>query len=87
MSSDAASDKLEIVQDRLFNDRRYYIDNSKLEQLGWTEKTSWAEGLKRTIEWYTDKGSDDRLAHRWSERAMAEALNPHPTTPAGFKSS
>ena len=87
MSSDAASDKLEIVQDRLFNDRRYYIDNSKLEQLGWTEKTSWAEGLKRTIEWYTGKGSDDRLAHRWSERAMAEALNPHPTTPAGFKSS
>jgi UDP-glucose 4,6-dehydratase len=40
-----------LVQDRAFNDRRYYIGNSKLHALGWQEQVSWEEGLQRTINW------------------------------------
>lgn len=32
--------------------RRYYIGSSKLAELGWVERTSWEEGLKKTIEWW-----------------------------------
>jgi dTDP-D-glucose 4,6-dehydratase len=39
------------LQDRAFNDRRYYIGSSKLGSLGWVERTSWEEGLQRTIDW------------------------------------
>uniref|UniRef100_A0A383WNF4 NAD(P)-binding domain-containing protein n=1 Tax=Tetradesmus obliquus TaxID=3088 RepID=A0A383WNF4_TETOB len=38
------------VKDRAFNDRRYYIGNSKLASLGWKETTAWEEGLKKTID-------------------------------------
>jgi hypothetical protein len=38
-------------QDRAFNDRRYYIGNSKLHSLGWGERTTWEEGLRKTIDW------------------------------------
>ena len=40
------------VRDRPFNDRRYFICDSKLKALGWTEKTSWNDGLQKTAEWY-----------------------------------
>lgn len=33
------------VKDRAFNDRRYFVDVSKLSALGWTERMSWLEGL------------------------------------------
>jgi UDP-glucose 4,6-dehydratase len=39
------------VKDRAFNDRRYYIGNSKLHALGWQERTTWEEGLRKTIDW------------------------------------
>lgn len=29
---------LEYVEDRAFNDQRYYLETSKLAQIGWTEK-------------------------------------------------
>ena len=41
------------VKDRLGHDRRYAIDPAKIEsELGWRAKTSWEEGLKKTIDWY-----------------------------------
>mmetsp|Transcript_16266 Transcript_16266/g.23923 ORF Transcript_16266/g.23923 Transcript_16266/m.23923 type:complete len:378 (+) Transcript_16266:226-1359(+) len=43
---------IKFVPDRKFNDLRYTINSSKLHKLGWTEKTSWEEGLKETVEWY-----------------------------------
>jgi dTDP-glucose 4,6-dehydratase len=43
---------LEFVEDRPFNDIRYWIDTSKLEQLGWKPKVSFADGISRTIDWY-----------------------------------
>lgn len=35
------------VPDRAFNDRRYFVDSSKLESLGWSQKVDWHEGLVR----------------------------------------
>ena len=40
------------VDDRLFNDFRYSINNDKLKQLGWDETIDFSIGLKDTIEWY-----------------------------------
>jgi len=43
---------LQYVPDRRFNDLRYTINSSKLHELGWTEKVSWEDGLRETVEWY-----------------------------------
>jgi UDP-glucose 4,6-dehydratase len=63
------------VQDRAFNDRRYFISDKKLLQLGWTESVGWREGLKRTIDWYLGEGG--RSAH-WENGDMEGALSAHP---------
>jgi dTDP-glucose 4,6-dehydratase len=43
------------VSDRLQHDRRYLLDSSKLrQQLGWSPKYSFADGLRETIHWYKD---------------------------------
>ena len=47
-------DRIVRVRDRAFNDRRYFIGGGKLAALGWSERTSWEEGLRRTIDWYLD---------------------------------
>jgi len=43
---------IEYVKDRPGHDRRYSLDSSKIKKLGWRPKTSWEEGLKKTIAWY-----------------------------------
>jgi len=44
---------IEYVEDRKFNDSRYYISSEKLEKLGWKPvKTNFVEELKELIEWY-----------------------------------
>jgi len=41
------------VKDRAGHDLRYAIDSSKIQkELGWVPKTSFLEGLKKTIHWY-----------------------------------
>ncbi len=40
------------VPDRPGHDRRYAMDGSKLAALGWRNRTSFAEGLARTIDWF-----------------------------------
>ena len=51
------SEKLvSFVTDRLGHDFRYAIDSTKIKnELGWTAKTSFDEGLKKTIEYYLKK--------------------------------
>lgn len=44
--------------DRPFNDRRYAVDATKLKGLGWVQKTTFAEGLKATVDWYRKFGSE-----------------------------
>jgi dTDP-glucose 4,6-dehydratase len=44
--------KITYIEDRAFNDQRYYISTEKLEKLGWKQEILFDEGLKSTIEWY-----------------------------------
>ena len=44
---------IEYVKDRPGHDRRYAIDFSKIKnELGWEPRTSFDEGMKKTVEWY-----------------------------------
>ena len=47
-----AADKMTFVEDRVFNDLRYFINSDKLLALGWHEQVSWEEGLQTTFNWY-----------------------------------
>ncbi|XAR56417.1 hypothetical protein NMG60_11036895 [Bertholletia excelsa] len=62
--------RIKFVENRPFNDQRYFLDDEKLKILGWSERTSWEEGLKKTIEWYTNN-------HDWWGN-VSGALIPHP---------
>lgn len=46
---------IRFVEDRKGHDLRYAIDSSKLqEELKWKPKTSFKEGIERTVKWYLD---------------------------------
>jgi dTDP-glucose 4,6-dehydratase len=51
-------DRIRFVKDRLGHDRRYAIDSSRIRQdLGWTHRISFEEGLADTVRWYKDRSS------------------------------
>ena len=51
MGKDESS--IEFVQDRLGHDKRYAIDNTKIQtELGWKPSLTFEEGIKLTIDWY-----------------------------------
>ncbi|KAH0913071.1 LOW QUALITY PROTEIN: hypothetical protein HID58_036392 [Brassica napus] len=41
---------IKFVENRHFNDQRYFLDDVKLKILGWSERTTWEELLKKTME-------------------------------------
>ena len=43
---------VEKVKDRPGHDRRYAIDDSKIQKLGWKSTISFEKGLRETIEWF-----------------------------------
>ncbi|RAU93236.1 dTDP-glucose 4,6-dehydratase [Paenibacillus sp. YN15] len=47
-------DLIEFVTDRLGHDKRYAIDPTKLEKLGWKPKYSFETGIAQTIQWYRE---------------------------------
>lgn len=49
---DKSSNLINFVDDRPGHDFRYSLDSSKIRSLGWKPKTSFEEGVKKTIEWY-----------------------------------
>ncbi|RWW32762.1 hypothetical protein GW17_00002545 [Ensete ventricosum] len=61
---------IKFVDNRPFNDQRYFLDDQKLKNLGWSEKTIWEEGLKKTMEWYMNNPD------WWGD--VSGALLPHP---------
>ncbi|KAJ3686383.1 hypothetical protein LUZ61_015547 [Rhynchospora tenuis] len=61
---------IKFVENRPFNDQRYFLDDQKLKNLGWSERTIWEEGLKKTMEWYTSNPD------WWGD--VSGALIPHP---------
>ena len=67
---------IEHVTDRAFNDRRYFIDCSKLLDLGWQQKVDWESGILDTVKWYKELPDD-----YWHN--MATVLVPHPLAQVG----
>jgi dTDP-glucose 4,6-dehydratase len=52
------------VKDRLGHDRRYAIDADKIDQeLGWTPKYTFEQGIEKTVTWYLDNQA-------WMESVM-----------------
>ncbi|RKD23241.1 dTDP-glucose 4,6-dehydratase [Ammoniphilus oxalaticus] len=49
-----SEDLIEFVEDRLGHDKRYAIDPTKLEQLGWKPTYTFETGIAQTIQWYLD---------------------------------
>ena len=43
------SNYVEFIEDRPYNDKRYYISNKKLKSLGWSQKVDFEEGLTDLI--------------------------------------
>ncbi len=57
---------VDYVDDRLGHDRRYSIDGSKIEPLGYSPRVDFRDGLAETVQWYRD--------HRdWWEPLKAKA--------------
>ena len=51
-------EKIDFVKDRLGHDFRYAIDSSKIKnELGWKPQITFEEGLKSTIDWYSQNPS------------------------------
>jgi dTDP-glucose 4,6-dehydratase len=50
-------DLISFVEDRKGHDWRYAVDSSETRTLGWAPKVEFTEGLKHTIDWYTNKYS------------------------------
>lgn len=59
---------VEHTVDRPFNDRRYAVDATKLQALGWRQKTPFAQGLRTTVEWYRRFGGE-----WWGDLAQLES--------------
>ena len=60
------------VEDRAFNDLRYQIDSTRLRSLGWEERVSWEEGLRKTVDWYLENSNN------WPSELVDAALTAHP---------
>lgn len=45
-------DRIVYVEDRHFNDKRYWIESEPLKRLGWKQRVPFEEGLKSTIDWF-----------------------------------
>lgn len=69
---------VEHTHDRPFNDMRYAVDAAKIAKLGWTQKTSFAKGLKLTVDWYRTFGESwwGDIGHCLSAFPLAEAQAP-----------
>lgn len=49
-----SQDLIEFVTDRLGHDKRYAIDPTKLENLGWKPTYNFETGIAQTVQWYLD---------------------------------
>jgi dTDP-glucose 4,6-dehydratase len=47
---------IEYVTDRPGHDRRYSLSSEKLQGLGWSARTRFADGLALTVDWYRENG-------------------------------
>lgn len=61
---EGSDDLIEFVNDRLGHDKRYAIDPTKLEQLGWRPIYTFETGIDQTIQWYLNN-------RKWYEQIMS----------------
>lgn len=52
-AGDSVDDWITFVEDRQFNDKRYWIESEPLFKLGWKQKVTFEKGLAETIEWFS----------------------------------
>jgi dTDP-glucose 4,6-dehydratase len=71
---------VEHTHDRPFNDMRYAVDAAKITGLGWTQKTSFATGLKLTVDWYRKYGESwwGDISHCLSAFPLADVHHEEP---------
>ncbi len=50
----APAELIEYVQDRPGHDRRYAVDTSKIQALGWKVEVAPEEGLRQVVRWYKE---------------------------------
>ena len=50
----AGEELIEYVTDRPGHDRRYSLSSEKIRALGWEPQVGFADGLKRTVDWYRE---------------------------------
>jgi dTDP-D-glucose 4,6-dehydratase len=48
-NSEEYLEHIEYIQDRPFNDKRYYISNEKIKNLGWDIRETFNEGIDNLI--------------------------------------
>ena len=46
---------IQFIEDRPFNDKRYYISNSKLKALGWTIRVNFEDGIRDLLSFHIRK--------------------------------
>lgn len=57
-SAGSSQNLITFVKDRAGHDHRYAIDSSKLQnELGWSPKVTFEEGLEKTVDWYLNNQS------------------------------
>ncbi len=49
---ESVDDMISYVEDRNFNDKRYWIESEPLAKLGWKPQWTLEHGLAQTLEWY-----------------------------------
>lgn len=59
-------DSITYIEDRNFNDKRYWIESEPLKKLGWKQQWNIEQGLKETILWFQQV---DRASY-WSNTAF-----------------
>lgn len=48
-NTDQTAEWIEYIEDRPFNDKRYYISNNKVKELGWTIQIDFDDGLRSLV--------------------------------------
>jgi dTDP-glucose 4,6-dehydratase len=67
-------DWLTYIEDRNFNDKRYWIESAPLAALGWKQMWNLERGLRETVKWYQEVNthtywvSDKKRALIWGAR-------------------
>ena len=54
-------DWVEYIKDRNFNDFRYAINTTKLNNLGWEKTINFKDGIKKTVDWYINNENNTKI--------------------------